>query len=213
MTAKVEKADIGVLADMGVLYNLSKPDMLQKLSRGGLTHLTKYHLAKIMEAAIHESPRRDRSLVLTGLEMFEREADGSLVGRTEPLSWIDWPEFGHLQQYNLPATVEGSNTSKARLIDHVAAVLRHGTTKQLKDAIQNSFLTFLSQLIGFNVDSFDPSQALMMYGIDSLSGVSCQYWFHKGTRLHIRVEFEWLTSRYRAWSRRDRRRVSGRKFN
>ena len=176
------KADIGVLADMGVLYNLSKPDMLQKLSRGGLTHLTKYHLAKIMEAALLESPRRDRSLVLTGLNMFEREADGSLVGRTEPLSWIDWPEFGHLQQYKLPTNVDGSNTSKLQLRDQIAAMHRNGMTRPVRDAIKNSFLTFLSQLLGFGVDAFDPSQALMMYGIDSLSGVSCQYWFHKGTR-------------------------------
>ena len=168
---------------MGVLYNLSKPDMLQKLSRGGLTHLTKHHLAKIMEAAVLESPRRDRSLVLTGLNMFEREADGSLAGRTEPLSWIDWPEFGHLQQYKLPAIVDGSDTSTAQLRDQIAAMRRHGATEQVKDAIRDAFLTFLSQLLGFGVDAFDPSQALMMYGIDSLSGVSCQYWFHKGTKV------------------------------
>ena len=167
---------------MGVLYNLSKPDMLQKLSRGGLTHLTKYHLAKIMEAAVLESPRRDRSLILTGLNMFEREADGSLVGRTEPLSWIDWPEFGHLQQYKLPTTVDGSNTSKGQLRDRIAAIRRNGMTREIRDAIKNAFLAFLSQLLGFGVDAFDPSQTLMMYGIDSLSGVSCQYWFHKGTR-------------------------------
>lgn len=182
MTPNDDKADIDILADMGVLYNLSKPDMLQKLSRGGLTHLRKYHLAKIMEAAVHESPRRDRSLVLTGLNMFEREADGSLVGRTEPLSWIDWPEFGHLQQYKPPTTVEGSNTSKPQLKDQIAAMRRNGTTELMKDAIENAFLAFLSQLIGFDMDAFDPSQALMMYGIDSLSGVSCQYWFHKGTK-------------------------------
>lgn len=167
---------------MGVLYNLSKPDMLQKLSRGGLTHLTKYHLTKIMEAAVLESSRRDRSLILTGLNMFEREEDGSLVGRTEPLSWIDWPEFGHLQQYKLPTNVDGSNTSKEQLRDQIAAMRRNGMTRQVRDAIKNAFLTFLSQLLGFDVDAFDPSQALMIYGIDSLSGVSCQYWFHKGTR-------------------------------
>lgn len=166
---------------MGVLYSLSKPDMLHKLSRSGLTHLTKYHLAKIMEAAILESPRRDRSLILTGLNLFEREADGSLAGRTEPLIWADWPEFGHLQEYKLPTALGGSITSKAPLIYQVAAMRDKGDIEKMRDAIGDAFLAFLSQLLGFGVDAFDPSQALMMYGIDSLSGVSCQYWFHKGT--------------------------------
>lgn len=173
--------DVDVLADMGVLYSLSKQDMLQILNRSGLTHLTKYHLAKIMEAAILESPRRDRSMILTGLNLFEREANGSLAGRTEPLFWTDWPEFGHLQQYKLPTFVGGSNPDKAPLRDQVAAMQRKGDKEQMRDAVRNAFLTFLSQLLGFGVDAFDPSQALMMYGIDSLSGVSCQYWFHKGT--------------------------------
>lgn len=166
---------------MGVLYNLSKPNMLQTLSRSGLTHLTKYHLAKIMEAAILESPRRDRSLIVTGLNMFEREADGSLAGRTEPLFWTDWPEFWHLQRYKLSTVVGGSESSEAPLKDQIAVLHHQGDMDQIRDTIRKAFLTFLSQLLGFGVDAFDPSQALTMYGIDSLSGVSCQYWFHKGT--------------------------------
>ena len=173
-------ADTGVLADMGVLYNISNPQMLQILSRSGLTHLTKYHLGKIMEAAVLESPRRDRSLIVTGLNMFEREADGSLSGRTEPVMWTDWPEFGHLQQYKLRTGSE-SDLNKASLKDQVAASRHKGGPEQMKDIIRKAFLTFLSQLLGFAVDAFDTSQALNMHGIDSLSGVSCQYWFHRGT--------------------------------
>ena len=74
---------------MGVLYSLSKANMLDVLTRSGLSHLNKSHLAKIMEAAIFESLRRDRSLILTGLEMFERDSAGKLKGRTEPLYWAE----------------------------------------------------------------------------------------------------------------------------
>jgi len=81
--------DIGTLADMGVLYSLSKTNMLDILTRSGLSHLTKTHLAKIMEAAILESSRRDRSLIVTGLEMFERDTAGKLKGRAEPLFWAE----------------------------------------------------------------------------------------------------------------------------
>ena len=165
---------------MGVLYDLSNPQMLQILSRSGLTHLTKYHLGKIMVAAVLESPRRDRSLIVTGLNTFECEADGSLSGRNEPVMWTDWPEFGHLQQYKLPAVESANDMSKSPLKDQVAAMQHKGDVGQLKDAIETAFLTFLSQLLGFGVDAFDTSQALNMHGIDSLSGVSCQYWFHRG---------------------------------
>ena len=175
------EADIGALADMGVLYDLSNPQMLQILSRSGLTHLTKYHLGKIMEAAILESSRRDRSLILTGLNMFEREADGSLSGRTEPVMWTDWPEFGHLLQHKLPKLRNRDENERASLKIRVAAIRQGGDKEQLKSVIRDAFLTFLSQLLGFGVDAFDTSQALNRHGIDSLSGVSCQYWFHKGT--------------------------------
>ena len=47
-------------------------------------HLTSQHLGKIIKAAIHESPRQDRSLIVTGLGMFEREAGWSIAGHTEP---------------------------------------------------------------------------------------------------------------------------------
>ena len=166
---------------MGVLYNLSNPRMLQILSRSGLTHLTKRHLGKIMEAAVLESPCRNRSLIVTGLNVFEREADGSLSGRTEPVMWTDWPEFGHLQQYKLRTGSSESDLNKASLKDQVAAMRHKGVPEKMKDIIRNAFLTFLSQLLGFGVEAFDTSQALNMHGIDSLSGVSCQYWFHRGT--------------------------------
>lgn len=175
-----DTTNIGTLADMGVLYSLSKPDMLQILSRSGLTHLTKFHLAKIMEAAILESPRRDRSLILTGLNMFEREVDGRIASRTEPLFWTDWPEFRHLQQYKTSPNIGDSNDSTLSLKEQITSMQNRGETEQMRDAISIAMLTFLSHLLGFTVDAFDPSQSLTMYGIDSLSGVSCQYWFHKG---------------------------------
>ena len=176
-----DSADLDILADMGVLYNLSHPNMLRILSRSGLTHLTKHHLSKIMEAIMLESPRRDRSMLLTGLNMFEREVDGNLANRTEPLLWTDWPELGHLQQYKISVAEDKNKTVDASLKDQVATMCHKGDAAQMRDVIRDGFLSFLSQLLGFGVDTFDPSQALNMYGIDSLSGLSCQYWFHKGT--------------------------------
>ena len=165
-------------ADIGVLHDLSKPDILPILTRSGLTHLTCQHLGKIMEAAIHESPRRDRSLIVTGLEMFEREADGNLAGHPEPLFWTELPEFGHLQRYKAGNRVSDGVGRGERLTlrDKLGQLDEEGR----KMAMTESFLAFLSRLLGFGADTFDPQQMLTMYGIDSLNGVACQYWLHKG---------------------------------
>ena len=169
-------------ADIGVLHDLSKPNILPILTRSGLTHLTCQHLGKIMEAAIHESPRRDRSLIVTGLEMFEREADGSLAGHTEPLFWTELPEFRHLQRYKAPDSVSygAGGSERLTLRDKLGRLGK----ESMKIAMTESILAFLSRLLGFGADTYDPQQMLTMYGIDSLNGVACQYWFHKG---------EWLS--------------------
>ena len=131
-----------------------------------------------MEAAIHESPRRDRFLIVTGLEIFEREADGSLAGHTEPLFWTELPEFGHLQRYKVGDRVlDGAGRGdKATLRDELGRLDKEG----MKKAVTESFIEFLSRLLGFGADTFDPQHMLTMYGMDSLNGVACQYWFHKG---------------------------------
>ena len=46
--------------------------------------------------------------------------------------------------------------------------------------LEDAFLGFLAGLLGFEEGNFQTEQGLWIYGVDSLSGVSCQYWFHRG---------------------------------
>ena len=56
--------------------------------------------------------------------------------------------------------------------------------KEVGEVITDAYLDFLAQLSGFAKERIDPERGgLGMYGIDSLSGVSCQYWFHRGESL------------------------------
>ena len=167
--------DIGILADMGVLYNLSKPNMREVLTRSGLSHLTSKELAKIMEAAILASARRDRPLIVTGLEMFTRDADNNIVGRKEPLFWTELPEFAHLQTYQAAGDSSGTGLEKAMPLKEQ---VKEG--EAAKEAVRDAFLDFVAQLLGFKKESIEEGKTLWMYGIDSLNGVSCQYWFHRG---------------------------------
>lgn len=147
-----------------------------------MSQLTKDHLAKIMEAAIHDSSHRIRSLIVTSLEMIEREIDGTLAGRTEPLFWTEIPDFGHLQRYKATDTTSVGKTGTRRILlkDRVARSRRATSPRELKDVVTTAFLASLSRSLGFGVNTFDPKQPLSTYGIDSLSGVAGQHWFHQG---------------------------------
>ena len=130
-----------------------------------------------MEAAVLESHRSERSLIVTGLEMFER-VDGKLVGSQDQSQtyWIDVPEFGFLQDHKISSAPGKSDLSLS---------LREQLRKlegmdDARDMLLDAFLAFASQMLGFDPSTFHPFSPLAMYGLDSLSAVSCQYWFFRG---------------------------------
>ena len=169
-------------AEAGVLHELGREDLLQTLSRSGLSHLRKNDLAKIMEAAITESHcHSDRSVMVTGLEMFER-IDGKLVGSQDQtqLYWTDLAEFGHLQSHSLS---EATNKPDRQL--SLQELIQTLNEEEARIALLETFLDFLSKLLGFATSTFNSSSPLSMCGLDSLSAVSCQYWFYKGS--HVRA--------------------------
>ena len=100
------------------------------------------------------------------------------------------PEFSHLQNYDPPPSTSTTATVPEKSLPlkqqaHKLIQASEGSQDQksakLKALITDAFLAFLSNLVGWGKDSFDTTTALAMYGIDSLNGVSCQYWFHRGT--------------------------------
>lgn len=162
-------------ADIGVLYSLGKEDLLETLTRSGLTALQKPHLAKIMEAAVLESSRRDQSLIVTGLEMFER-IDGKLAGRSDQLYWTELPEFGHLQEHKR-GDLAHRGKNKVTLREKITKLDDKGAARRELTA---GFTLFLSQLLRIDQSNFKNTNELAMYGLDSLSAMSCQYWFFRG---------------------------------
>ena len=116
--------------------------------------------------------------------MFER-VDGKIVGNQDQMQlyWTELPEFGHLQSHRKSDDArQGGGGDDAHL-----GLLRDGLARLLDDEgqayalLQERFLAFLSTLLGFPSASFDVAATLWAYGLDSLSAVSCQYWFHRGS--------------------------------
>ncbi|KAI9818135.1 MAG: Type I Iterative PKS [Pycnora praestabilis] len=166
---------LGAMTDIGIMHEMGREDLLQTISRSGLSILRSEHLAKIMEAAIIESRRRHRSLVLTGLEMFER-IDGKIKGTQDQthLYWTELPEFGFLQSHKVSRVKETSNIQLS-LHEQILGL----SASDAKAALLHAFTRFLSTLLGFDDSSFNPGSSLTMYGLDSLAAVSCQYWFYR----------------------------------
>ena len=162
-------------ADIGVLYSLGKEDLLRTLTRSGLSPLQKPHLAKIMEAAVLESPRRDQSLIVTGLEMFER-IDGKIAGKPDQLYWTELPEFGHLQEHKR-GDLADRGKNKVTLREKITKLDDQGAARM---ELRDGFIFFLSQLLRIDQSNLMNTSELATYGLDSLSAMSCQYWFFRG---------------------------------
>lgn len=98
------------------------------------------------------------------------------------------PEFSHLQAYDPPPSHNSSIQpdkplslrERIKCFLHADSISPESRNLQIKTNMTISFLDFLSNLLGWSKDIFDRTKGLATYGIDSLSGVSCQYWFHRG---------------------------------
>ena len=118
--------------------------------------------------------------------MFER-VDGKIVGNQDQMQlyWTELPEFSHLQSHRKSSDDArrqqggGGDANLGLLCDGLARLL--DDEGQAYALLQERFLAFLSTLLGFPSASFDVAATLWAYGLDSLSAVSCQYWFHRGS--------------------------------
>lgn len=132
-------------------------------------------------------PCSKHSLILTGLEMFER-VDGKFLGSQDQtmLYWTELPEFSRLQAHRRTWESDdegGRDESLRKKLSYLGSV-------EGIDTLTGEFLEFPAKLLGFSQEIFDPKSGLAAYGLDSLSGVSCQYWFHRGMSVVLCVDIE-----------------------
>ncbi|KAI4123666.1 MAG: hypothetical protein LQ338_005156 [Usnochroma carphineum] len=197
---------LGAMTDVGVLTTLpsSSPSVTAaKLTRSGLSRLTTPHFAKILEAAFLKSRRQrvgketepEEALIVTGLEMFEKEMDGSLIGKGrrqgERLFWTELPEFSHLSTYRPPNRGNGADKEPS-LKERVKRVATRDAGKELRTIVREAVLGFLSTSLGFKYEAIDPGKSLGMYGMDSLNAVGCQFWCFRelGAEVSVKEIFE-----------------------
>ncbi|KAL8851489.1 MAG: hypothetical protein Q9221_003589 [Calogaya cf. arnoldii] len=208
---------LGAMTDIGILSTHSTPLTSQTLTRSGLTHLTTTHLSKILEAAFYKSRQQlrgketvpEEAVMVTGMDMWEdhageegsgegggwRKRGGKRGGKggIGNVYWRNCPEFSHLAHYR-PLSSSSPTTKEKPLKDKVKETLARSETDGigndkglLENVITESFLSFLSQTLGFEPKTFDPANSLAIYGLDSLSAVGVQYWVYRELSVNITV--------------------------
>lgn len=170
---------LGAVTGIGVLAN--NEDLLRTLAQTGLSHVGPHELVKIMEAAILESHYSDRSLLCVGLEMFET-LDGKVQSKSDQnqLYWTEQPEFGFLLDHRFSSAGLAKEIS---MRDQLIAAQGEMAHQNLLDA----FLSCLSNVLGYDTATIDPTSPIASYGLDSLNAVSCRYWFFKQLEVDVPV--------------------------
>jgi len=121
--------------------------------------------------------------------MFSR-VDGKLVGSQDQtqLYWTEVPEFGFLQEHSLSGA-RGTGGREVSLRERMEGAVEGGKGGEGgevgegeagREMLEMAFMRFVAGLLGFEVEKMNGEGILAVYGLDSLSGVSCQYWFHRG---------------------------------
>ena len=169
---------LGPVGSIGVLANNER--LQRTLRQSGLVSVEADDLEKIMEAAILESPFRERPVITNGFQMLEN-LDGKVQATSEQtqLYWTEYAEFGFLMdhKFNDLASAEIS----------LQEVLRSRQGKDAHQALLRPFLGCLQNIMGQDESTFDPKMPLSQYGLDSLNAVGVRYWFFKQLGVDVPV--------------------------
>ncbi|KAL8822824.1 MAG: hypothetical protein Q9170_008384, partial [Blastenia crenularia] len=203
--------------DIGVLASLPSPpnatSVSANLTRSGLSHLSTPHLSRILEAAflkcrnqiLGKETQPEASLIVTGLEMFEKDDKGQILrheiggdrgsmrrGKGERIFWTELPEFSHLSHYLPPLPAgEDRETSVREKIERLLGRAGEGgeEEEELYSLVVSAFSGFLAETLGYSADAFGTQTGM---GMDSLNAAGCQYWCHRelGVTITVREIFE-----------------------
>jgi len=116
--------------------------------------------------------------------MFNR-VDGRLIVNEGQslLYWAEQTDFGHLQNHKRTWRDYKQEQDQALLTQ-----IKSLSELECRKVIERSFFQFLASLLGFDILHFSVKQNLLEYGIDSLTGVACQYWFYRELAVRITVQ-------------------------
>ncbi|KAK6359052.1 hypothetical protein TWF696_000222 [Orbilia brochopaga] len=171
---------LGVMTGVGVIEG--KDDILRTLKQTGLSQLEGQHLDSIMEAAVLPYAQQNLPLLSTGFEMFEKINNQIKTKEWQTqLFWAEYPDFGFLFSHSLD--LAGSNDVNISLLEQLQS--QDGPTAHA--TLLSAFSKTLASMLGYEISAIDPTAALAAYGLDSLSAVTCRYWFFKETTVDVPV--------------------------
>ncbi|KAL4880374.1 putative polyketide synthase [Aspergillus karnatakaensis] len=171
---------LGVMTGIGVLTD--EENLLRNFARRGMTLLTPDDLCKIVEAAVYVSQCSDWWLLPVGFDLFQslggviqcREDQRQLLG-----FWAHTAEFGFLLDHKS----QGHDAVACSLRDRLPTTSPTDRPGVLLDA----FLAFLSNILGYDAGTLDPSRPMATFGLDSLNAIACRSWFFQELELDVNI--------------------------
>ncbi|KAK4448640.1 Nonribosomal peptide synthetase-like protein [Podospora aff. communis PSN243] len=177
---------VPAMRDIGVLQE--NEELLAYFDTAGLAIGGKSELAWLMEAAVRESHHASgREFIGMGLQMFAT-VDGLLQARStqKQIFWADFAEFGCLMDHQRSNGGSASKVADSRSLgDRLRDQLGAGGDGY--EMLLAGFMGCLVDVLGYKLETLDPSSPVSSYGLDSLNAVACRYWFFKEVGVDVPV--------------------------
>jgi len=167
---------LGAIKGIGVLAE--DESLLNTLSRNGLRCFDRENFETIVEAAF-VNILTSNSVIYTGLQRFVK-ANGCIQCDSDAsqIFWSEWPEFGFMFDYQHTDEIESRPRTFLDQLRDLGGIER-------QQVLFAAFSRCLADILGRNLDDFDPEMSIASYGLDSLNTVSCRHWLFKSKSIGI----------------------------
>lgn len=188
---KAVALDLSILAEEG--YVAENKGIFARLSIKQALSMSQSDVFSLLQHYCSNSgstlvdPTRPSQLVL-GLEHL-----GDVIGRGEEVAgWMQEPMFANLHQVTRGSSSSSANddtggVSKEHDYVLISQIQAAESLAEAAETLAHGLAAKLSKILSLPPDSFDHSQPLHTYGVDSLIAVELRNWFQKVLKMDIAV--------------------------
>jgi hypothetical protein len=180
---KATTLDLGMILSVGFIAE--KPEVMARLKTQGYAAIREEEFLAILDELCDPRSKVStllKSQIVLGLELPETLRT---KGIDEP-AWMQDPMFKHIHQIR-STNKDSANTNLTDSINYKTLFASLETLQSAEEACTTAIVTKLSKVLGIDVKSIDATQALHVYGVDSLVAVELRAWLLKELAAEVAV--------------------------
>lgn len=182
---KAISLNLSMIADRG--YGLENEEVARRFAKSRfLLEMTQAEVLALLEHYCDKRLRLDpaHSQFATGLELPEDIQDRD----TDMMVWMRDPIFSTLHQMGSSENgSDGNSSAKDKGPSLIKLVEEAGSLAEAANAVANGIAAKLCKALSLPLLSFDVSQPLHVYGVDSLIAVEMRNWFTQTLEADVAV--------------------------